>query len=287
MLDLWNTVSLAVFDTLLGWMLVLPSDLALVVLALLTAGLMVLIRPWTTNQDMLARVARDNLRLKELKRAAKKQLDREAPLRYRATSNVLSMRKLAAEGKPLALVIVPVAMLATWAMSRLEFHPPAENETVELVAYLSTVGEVIHIVPQPPDLESTNGWVQQVEIQPNEPSAWDKLLVRLHLTEERTPEPDAVARWKLKGKARAEPYKLLLRFRDSTSERELIIGQTIYAPVVEVDDKDPGITTHTMLRPVRFLGIPGLGEWCPGWLVGYIIIVVPLVFFLKWVLNIY
>src|SRR5689334_23028545 len=116
MLETWNAISLAVFDLLLGWMLYLPVSVAITLLALITAGVMVLVRPLTTRQDLLARVHRDNVRLGELIRSAKAQRDRESLARYKATKNTLSLKKLAAEGKPLALAIVPVAMLATWAM---------------------------------------------------------------------------------------------------------------------------------------------------------------------------
>lgn len=288
MIEFWNSTSLAIFDALLGWMLRLPSELAIILLALLTAGLMVLVRPLVTNQDLLGRVDRDNRRLKQLRRDAKTLGDGEAMLRYRATGNTLSVRKLSAEMAPLVIVIVPVAMLATWAMTRLEFHAPAEDETVEFVAYapLSAAGELMHIVPEP-GLDAVNGWVQSVEVRSNSPGTWDKFMVWLRLAEPRTPEPDAVVRWQLKGKANAEPYKLLVRFRDQSIERELLIGQAIYAPPLGVDDKDPLITTQTMLRPVKFFGIPGLAEWMPSWLIGYLIAAIPLMFLLKWTLNIY
>jgi uncharacterized membrane protein (DUF106 family) len=296
MLDLWNNVSLALFDALLGWLLSLPVDFAIIILALLTAGLMVLVRPLTTNQEMLGRVARDNRRLKMLMREARKRRDREALLRYKTTSNRLSLKKLSAEGKPLLISIIPIAMLATWAMNRLEFHPPMEGETVEVVTYtpLTSVDEIIHLVPQP-GLEAANGWVQQIAKHPNEPTFWDRLKVRLwnrflgrlSPLELRTPEPDALAKWQLKGKANPDPYALLFRFRDQTIEGKLIVGQPIYAPALTVDANDSAIATQIVMREVRFFGIPGLGEWLPGWLVGYLIVVFPLVFFLKWALTIY
>ena len=292
MLDLWTAACLTVFDTLLGWLLYLPSDLSLVSLALLTAGLMVLVRPLVTNQDKLGRVDDDRRRLAVLMRQARKARDKQALARYRSTGTMLSMRKLAAEGWPLLVAIVPVGMLATWAMYRLEFHPPAENETIEVIAQATSptaAGEVIHLVPSKDEgLKSANGWVRMLTLEPNEPGLWDRFLVWTKWAEPTEPEKDAVARWKLKGKAKAEPYELIFRFREPTIKpRKLWIGQTIYSPQLVAEDGEP-IVTQIKMRPVELFHIvPGLGDYLPGWMVGYIIIAVPLVFFLKWLLKIY
>ena len=82
MLDWWNDASLMLFDFLLGWMLYLPSDVALLALACITAGLMALVRPLTTKQDLLRRISADQRRLSELTRAARKAGDREALAAY-------------------------------------------------------------------------------------------------------------------------------------------------------------------------------------------------------------
>ena len=289
MLDLWNDVSLAIFDTLLGWLLHLPSDVVLFSLALLTGGIMVLTRPLATNQDLLRRLDNDRCRIKELMAEAKRTKDRAALDRYRATSGQLALRKLASEGKPLLLAIVPVALLATWAMSRVEFHPPREDEEIEVVAFTQSstaVGDLIHIVPVP-GLESSQP-IQVIAEHSNEPGLWDRFLVSIWLTEPTTPEPDRLASWTVKGKARKEPYVLKIPFRDATVERKLLIGQTTYADAVVAATEDEPLTTQMKLRPVLLFGVvPALGDFFPGWLVGYILIVVPLVFVLKWAFNIY
>ena len=71
MLDLWNILSVRLFDVLLGWLLLLPRSIAVLAVGLTTAALLTLIRRWTTNQDRLRRASADMRRLKELKRAAK------------------------------------------------------------------------------------------------------------------------------------------------------------------------------------------------------------------------
>jgi uncharacterized membrane protein (DUF106 family) len=288
MLDLWNDISLALFDTLLGWLLHLPSDIVLLSLALLTGAFMVLTRPLATNQDLLRRIDEDRRRLKELSAAARKNKDWEALQRYRATNNYLSLRKLAAEGKPLLLAIVPVALLATWAMSRVAFHPPRADEDIEVVALMkesTAVGELIHIVPDS-GLETKEGaWIKVIGKNPNVPTRLDKFLIWAGMAE---PEPDAAASWTIRGKARKEPYVLTIPLGDATVQSKLLIGQTTYTdPVVLATDKEP-ITTQIKLRPVQLFDIvPGLGNLLPGWLVGYIIIVLPLVFVMKWAFGIF
>jgi uncharacterized membrane protein (DUF106 family) len=307
MVEHWNFVSLWIGDFLLGWLLQLPSDLVLLALALITAGMMALVRPLTTNQDMLRRIDQDRGRLKQLARQAKRAGNREALLRHRTTGNLLSLRKLGAEFKPLLAVIVPVAVLATWAMYRVEFHPPVEDEPIQVVAYFtatpmtnpapnwvapaSAEGLDMHIIPRT-GLDVIDGgvertWVRRIGIEKTEASDWDKLWARLTFSEAKSPEPDATAGWLLKGKARRHPYSLYFRFKGQTVQREFLVGQTTYSPSWGIEEKDPFIT-HIKMREVKlFDTVPGIGAFLPAWLVGYLIIVFPLVFAVKWLLRIY
>ena len=101
------------------------------------------------------------------------------------------------------------------------------------------------------------------------------------------PEPNAVATWFLEGKARKRPYSLLFRHKGQTIARELQIGQKTYSPAWVVGDKDP-MTTEIKMREVKLFGVvPGLGGWLPAWMVGYLVLAVPLVFGVKWLLRIY
>ena len=80
---------------------------------------------------------------------------------------------------------------------------------------------------------------------------------------------------------------LQIPFRDATVEHQLLIGQTTYTDVLVPGDKDKP-TTQIKLRPVLLFGVvPGFGDLLPGWLVGYLIIVIPLVLRLKWAFSIY
>src|SRR5256885_5839424 len=88
MLEWWNNLSLAVGDIVLGWLLRLPRDLTLVVVAVFTALLMIGVRYLTTQQDRLRRAAEDTKRLRELVREAKGKRDNGALKRYQATRSM-------------------------------------------------------------------------------------------------------------------------------------------------------------------------------------------------------
>ena len=110
-LPLLNNSILAIADPLLGWLLYLPSDLALILLGAGTAALLTLVRPLTTNQDLLRRCRHDKRRLKELIRRAKRNKDRRALRNRQATRGMIAMMQLKAEGLPLLVAILPIAVL--------------------------------------------------------------------------------------------------------------------------------------------------------------------------------
>ena len=76
-------------DYVLGWLLLLPRDLTMLLLALGTTVLMTLARKWLTNQDLLGRCQADLNRLKELIQTARRAGDREAVQRLRTTQTTI------------------------------------------------------------------------------------------------------------------------------------------------------------------------------------------------------
>ncbi len=287
MADFWNDLSLAIFDGLFGWLLLLPRTFALIAVALVTATLITVVRKWTTNQARLRRAAADIRRLNELIRQRKQENEADAVARHRATKAQIGLLKFKAEGLPLVTYLLPLALLATWAFYRLEFYPPRAGEEIQVTAYLpaSARDDIVHLVPQP-GLHAINGWVQSVRQVPTRPSAWDRFWARVTFQEVRQPEPDNVAIWRLQGDASPEPYPLLLRWRDHTYEREMRVGQSLYSPASETWD-DGKVALAVAQREVRLFGIPGLGPWLPGWIVGYFLLTIPLFFLLKRLLGIY
>jgi len=234
-----------------------------------SAAILTLVRRWTTDQDLLRRVAADKKRLGALLREARKRGDRDAVRRLRATKPRVAMKAFRQEGLPLAVSILPIAMLATWCLLRLDYHPPAAGEAVEVVAYtpLSAAGHVMHLVPQ--DGLESDGWVKAVEAVTDDGPPYGR------------------ASWTLRGAAAEAAHRLTFRCRDRTLYCDLIAGGRTYAPPV-VDHGD-GWVTELRMRPVRLLGlVPGIeAVGFPPWLVAYLAIVIPVVVVLKRVARIY
>lgn len=270
MLELWNRISLGVFDVLLGWLLALPSDVAIFTVAIGSALILTGVRLFTTNQDLLRRAAADRKRLGVLTRQAKLARDKEAIQRYRATKSMIAIKTFTAEGMPLLASLLPIAMLATWCINRLEFHPPRENEPVAVRFYtpVSAIGQTMHLVPAP-GLTVDGGYVREIES-----GSYNSI-------------PQGVATWAVRGVKADQPYRLTFRYKDETYHQDLLVGQRTYSAAFAMPNDH--VASEVKMRPLKLFNIvPGIEAIVfPPWLVGYLIIVIPFVFITKKVLRIY
>jgi uncharacterized membrane protein (DUF106 family) len=278
MLDWINDAVLALADPLLGWLLRLPADLAIVLVAVGTGAIITFSRLLTTDQDLLRRCDQDKRRLKELIREAKQRKDKEAVNRYRSTRNMIGMMTMKQEGWPLLAAILPIAVLGTWCFQRLAFVPPQAGQSVPVKAYfpVSAVGELAHVVPQA-------GLREASREEPGGSGRWIQEIVK------DDPGPDglaasAVATWQIQAEARPEPYALQIRYKTATVEKALLVGQPVYSPEVEFyGDDQPIMSVQLDMQPVRFLGlVPGIQRLLmPPWLVAYFLLAIPSVSLIK------
>ncbi len=301
MLEWMNQAILALADPLFNWLLCLPMDLTLVIVAVGTGSIITFSRLFTTNQELLKRCADDKQRLKELMRAAKAAKDQPAVQRYRLTFNMIGLTTLRQEGLPLLVALLPIAILGTWCFQRLAFVPPKAGETVLVRAYfpVSAVGNLAHLVPQAGLREVTTAaqphWIQQIVADEIEQTvtvhaadpATGKEVTR---KEQQKKTVGGCATWQVQADARPEPYALEIRHRDQTARTDLRVGQRHYAP--ELTTFGPGHAIEGIqlgMRPVRFLGIvpglPALG--LPPWMVAYFLIAIPSVTLIKKLSRIY
>ena len=283
MLSWLNHAILTAADPLLNWLLWLPSDVALILVAVGTGAILTFARRCTTNQDLLRRCAQDKRRLRELLREAKRQRDQAARQRYRLTRNTINLIAFRAEGLPLLVALAPITLLGTWCFQRLAFVAPRPGETVRLTAFfpVSAAGGLAHVVPQdgvrevsPPLVAGAGHWIQEI----------------VAVTDPQPGPPYAVATWQLQAEAKSTPYVLELRYRTSTFTKELLVGQRRYSPPVEIyGDDQPMVRTELDLRPVQLFGVvPGIA-WLglPPWLVAYLLLAIPSVSLLKRLTGIY
>jgi len=273
MMDALNSFALWITDPLLGWLLYLPRGLVLLIVAVATALILMLVRPFTTNQERLNRCKQDRNRLKELIREAKRTKDKDALARYRTTAGQIGLRTMKAEGKPLLVVIVPIALLAMWAFANIAYEPLKGDEPITVKAYFTVpkIGKLVHMVPQD-GIEAEGGWVQPIG-----PDVDAKGVTT-----------NGVAQWTLRVRKRAEPYTLRIRALGGLHEKELIVDGRRYAPPIRAYEDGQIEVSEVVMDEYKLLGfVPGI-PWIglQPWIVGYLAIVLPLSFILKPVLRI-
>lgn len=121
-----------VSDYVLLWLLGLPHDLVVLAVALTTVLLLTIARRIMTNQDLLRRCKQDMVKLKQRLKQAKKSKDKATAKNIQMTMGSIQLKQMAAEFKGLALGIIPIIFLASWAFERLGFHPPQVGEEFQL-----------------------------------------------------------------------------------------------------------------------------------------------------------
>ena len=273
MLEPIRDLVLVVMDSLLGWLLAMSKDGAIVVVAGATAGLLSAVRMFTTNQDLLKRCHLDKKRLRQLAGEARKAKAKAELSRCRQVKKMIAMKTLKQEGLPLVVSIVPIVCIALWCFERLGFHPPQDKEAVEVVAYfrVSQVGQIVHLVPED-GLSVEDGWVKEIEVA----KAADG-------------QPYGLARWTVRGAARAQAYPLVFRYGGKKYEHELLVGQEIYSEPIKKQGNSAFSAVQLKMETYRPFGlVPGIRAIAlPPWLLGYLLIVIPLSALLKKLLRIY
>ncbi len=237
MLEALNNSMLSLMDVLLGWMLSLPTDVALVIVAVSTAAILTLVRPFTTNQDLLHRCKNDKKQLKTFIREAKRNKDKEAIQRYRSTMGQIAMKTVRAEGMPLLIAIVPVALLAVWCFGRLGFVAPTAEAPVTVRAYFpsSSIDGVVHVMPAD-GLTAQTGWMQRITADPNmDPSG----------------NVNGWATWELSAQQRPEPHTISFRYRGKTYTKEMLVDGSRYSPVISLYDESALNAVQLDLKPYK------------------------------------
>jgi len=258
---MWYDLILKAADFCFGWILLLPGDLPLVAVALLTSLGLVGVRLVSTNQELLRRARADRRRLQELIRDAKARRDTEAIRRHKQTLAQIALKRMGAEGKPLLAILIPIAFLATWCLERLDYLPPRAGDTLAVTfdEPASERDRLVHLVPVA-GLLCEDGWIRRFEPEKDDPLA-------------------VAATWALKAQ-QAGDYELMFRYRDKTYVHPLRVGRRGFSPAVLRHPGDDLVVSSIDLRPRKLFGIvpgiPAIG-FAP-WLVGYLLLVIPLVF---------
>lgn len=258
---MWYDLIVRAADFCFGWILLLPGDLPLAAVALLTSLGLVCVRLVTTNQDLLRRARTDRRRLQELIRDAKARRDADAVRRHKLTLAQIAMKRMGAEGKPLLAILIPIAFLATWCLERLDYLPPRAGDTVAVSFYqpASERGRLVHLIPVA-GLDCEDGWIRRFEPEKDDPLA-------------------VAAAWTLSAR-QAGQYDLMIRCRDKAYVHPLRVSSRGFSPAIIRHPGEELAVSSVDLRPRKLFGIvpgiPAIG-FAP-WLVGYLLLVIPLVF---------
>ncbi len=193
--------------------------------------------------------------------------------RLAAVKQRVALKALRQEVLPLLVAVLPIALLATWCFARLAYLPPRGGEAVEVVARypLSEAGQVVHLVPQD-GMTCEGGWVREVKAVTGGGA------------------PSARAVWTVRAAVRPEPYALIVRSDSGQYTHDLLVGGRTYSAPVRPQGSGPGEhALQVRLRPARLFGVvPGIPViGFQPWLVGYLLITIPLVPLLKRTLRIY
>ncbi len=285
MLDYINTAILAIADPLLAWLLYFPHDVALIMVALLTGLVLSGVRVFTTDQSLLKSCKEDKQRLKQLKKEAKSRGDKEAVRRYRQTTGQIGVKTLLAEMKPLLVSLLPIAILAVWAFSRIAYVPPQANDEITVSMYfpLSAVGDYVHMLPVD-GVEVNGAWIQRVEDDVLPAVAGETGDQQSTVT-----VLNGVARWNLHCKEQSEPYKLIIRHGDRNIEKGLIVNGMYYTEPIQAYGELIEEVIEVSAEEYKLFGIvPGIPSiMLAPWMLAYLIIVLPLAFILKPLLRVY
>ena len=264
------TLLIQILDLLLGWLLAIPRDLALVIFAAMTAFLMTVVRRYVTNQNVLQRCADDLRRLKELLRIARSSNDKSSVARYRTTTAHIKGIQLAADMRVLIAVIVPLGAMAFWATERLDFLPITIGEETVLRAHfpLSSVGRIAHVVPTPA-FELNGSPITIIAVNPVDPA-------------------QGLAEWTLRARL-AGTHTISIRHEGETATHPVKMGVATYEPPVRIQKCDRISSTENQIRRYLPLGY-SLGSTFvnfPPWLVGYLILTLCLTPAIKRLLKVY
>ncbi|MDB5344947.1 MAG: hypothetical protein JWP89_3324 [Schlesneria sp.] len=265
----WLNSLTEVIDYPLGWLLWLPRDLSLLLFALGTALTMTLLRKRVTNQHFLHCCAADLRRLKQLKAEAKSEGDMQAIARVRSTTGQIKGIQLVADLRVLAVVLIPVAVLAMWAGERFDYIPPRIGEPLVIRAHYpaSSVGKLTHILPIA-ELGLVSPPIQAVRSDSQSP-------------------PTGIAEWMIR---LPEPgdFQITLRHQGESAFHQLRVGQWTYFAPQQQQQGERLSQTEVDLERYHPLGFDLGSQWIglPPWMIAYVILTLVLVPVIKRVLHI-
>jgi uncharacterized membrane protein (DUF106 family) len=250
-----ETLVNAIFDPLFGWMLNLPSLLAIFLLALFLGLVSTLLQKYLTDQAKMKRLRDDTKKLQKQYQALAKT-DPEKALKLQQKMMPLQLDLMKESFKPLLVTMIPFLMIFFWLSMHFAYYPvtPGVPFVVQAQFVDGLAGEATLVAPN------------------------------LTVSEPTAAIAGGVASWTVQGPqgrhSLAINYSGALVTRDVliTTEREYIQPELPMRGAIESFD----------VQNEKLLPIPGfnLFGWYPGWIFYYIILSIPISLGLRKLLNV-
>ncbi len=241
-------------DVCLGWTLLFSHDGALLLIAFLTASVLVLLRFLLINKFEMNLIRNDLVMLKGLMRESRHSNDSESIVRIRMNRVRILWMKVKMEIPAVILSTILFSSVLIWGEQRLNWHPIKSGEPflirIELPA--SSVDQVCHIVPVQ-GIESANGWIRQLTLQEN--SSRNVAVASWNLTVSEEEDNEVVER------------EIVIRVRDEAYHHMLSTDPNFQSRIIHADTT----STVVLLKPYLPFGISkpnwiALSPWCCAFL---------------------
>lgn len=254
-----------VSDPVFSWLLNLPYDVAILIVGIGTSVLMTLGRKVVTNQELLKRCKLDQARLAQLRKQAKANKDKKTLTNIAATLGMIQMKNLGAEMKGLAVSIIPILFLASWAFERLDYTAPKVGEefNVRITFPKDAISSPAWLSPDPAGkIQPVNGAVQFIRPDDNiDPFTGHKIMEEVG---------NGLVTWRLKVVQPSDDIKLRVGYQGKTFTPVAKVGGTQYGDPIVLPDaaKAPWPSCSAMLdmqRPLFLSRVPGVTAFWKWW----------------------
>jgi uncharacterized membrane protein (DUF106 family) len=248
-----------IFNPVFGWMLNMPSILAILLLATILALISTLLQKYLTDQAKMKRLREDTKKLQKQMKEAKN--NPEAVMKIQSKMMPIQMDLMKESFKPLLVTLIPFLLVFFWLSNHFAYYPVTPNEPFVVSA---TFEEGI----------SGTAMLTSPTLRVEEPAQ------QIAAGE----DDEGLAKWIVTGPA--GEHDLILSLGPINVSRKVLVTDEREYITPEMPRK--GTITSFNVENERLIPIPGLNifGWHPGWIFYYILFSIPLSLLLKKVLDV-
>jgi uncharacterized membrane protein (DUF106 family) len=251
----------AIFNPVFGWILHIPSILAIILLAVVLALLSTLLQKYLTDQARMRRLRDDSKKFQEQVKKASKDKDHDKVMKLQQKILPIQMELMKESFKPLLVSLIPFLLVFFWLSNHFAYHPIMADQAFTVSAKFEDGVSGSVLLASTPEL-TIDAPTQEIK--------------------------DGVARWLVKGLSGT--YNLTVSFPGQTiispaSRQLLITSDPMYEPPTVPNPQGHKFVKQFNVENEKLLPLPWLNlfGWHPGWIFYYIVLSIPLsLLFKKW-----